>query len=105
MGIFACVGYIELEIKLALPKGSFITLEMAEQLMRRRILRTFKNICFAAKDLPDVQLGRKEVWKIKAWLRQDASRWNANGFAYLRFQQKEFEATVKLAKYRAMKHR
>mmetsp|Transcript_15257 Transcript_15257/g.24255 ORF Transcript_15257/g.24255 Transcript_15257/m.24255 type:complete len:83 (+) Transcript_15257:62-310(+) len=79
---------------------------MQEELMRRRILRAFKSICFAAKDLPDVELGRKEIWRIKAWLRHDhPARWNANGFAYLRYQQKEFEATVKLAKYRAMKSR
>uniref|UniRef100_A0A7S4QVF8 Uncharacterized protein n=1 Tax=Alexandrium monilatum TaxID=311494 RepID=A0A7S4QVF8_9DINO len=73
--------------------------------LRRRILRTFRNLCYAARDLPDPESGRKEIWKIKAWLRAGPERWDARGFAYLRYQQKEVEAIIKLAKYRAMKNR
>mmetsp|Transcript_41273 Transcript_41273/g.87923 ORF Transcript_41273/g.87923 Transcript_41273/m.87923 type:complete len:80 (-) Transcript_41273:42-281(-) len=73
--------------------------------LRRQILRTFKQVCYAARDLPDPESGRHEIWRIKAWLRKSPENWEARGFAYLRYQQKEVEAIIKLAKYRAMKRR
>mmetsp|Transcript_26133 Transcript_26133/g.82699 ORF Transcript_26133/g.82699 Transcript_26133/m.82699 type:complete len:96 (+) Transcript_26133:692-979(+) len=73
--------------------------------LRRQILRAFKGLCHAVRDLPDPEAGRREIWRVKAWLRKDVANWDARSFAYLRYQQKEVEATIKLAKYRAMKRR
>mmetsp|Transcript_64156 Transcript_64156/g.167917 ORF Transcript_64156/g.167917 Transcript_64156/m.167917 type:complete len:82 (-) Transcript_64156:371-616(-) len=73
--------------------------------LRRQVLRTFKQVCYAAKDLPDQELGRRQLWTIKAWLRKTAPDWDAKCFAHLRYALKELEATIKLAKYRAMKRR
>mmetsp|Transcript_106739 Transcript_106739/g.185541 ORF Transcript_106739/g.185541 Transcript_106739/m.185541 type:complete len:82 (+) Transcript_106739:145-390(+) len=73
--------------------------------MRRRVLRIFKQFCYAARSQPDPVFGRREIWKVKAWLRESPDHWEARGCAFLRWQQKELEAIIKLAKYRAMKRR
>ncbi|CAK0788218.1 unnamed protein product, partial [Prorocentrum cordatum] len=73
--------------------------------LRRQVLKVFKALCHAARDLPDVPLGRREVWRIKAWLRRDRADWTPRTVAHLRWHQREMEATIKLAKYRAMKRR
>mmetsp|Transcript_23804 Transcript_23804/g.38167 ORF Transcript_23804/g.38167 Transcript_23804/m.38167 type:complete len:80 (-) Transcript_23804:250-489(-) len=73
------------------------------QSLQRKILRSFKQLCYVARDLPDPRFGRREINKVKAWLRESPDNWNAHSFAHIRYQQKELEATIMLAKYRAMK--
>eukprot|EP00405_Crypthecodinium_cohnii_P003888 CAMPEP_0194771416 /NCGR_PEP_ID=MMETSP0323_2-20130528/49177_1 /TAXON_ID=2866 ORGANISM="Crypthecodinium cohnii, Strain Seligo" /NCGR_SAMPLE_ID=MMETSP0323_2 /ASSEMBLY_ACC=CAM_ASM_000346 /LENGTH=71 /DNA_ID=CAMNT_0039705503 /DNA_START=12 /DNA_END=227 /DNA_ORIENTATION=- len=68
-------------------------------------MRVFKQVVYAAKDWPDPQAGRREVWKIKKWFRNNPENWDARGYAFLKYQQAEMEAVVKFAKYRAMKRR
>ncbi|CEM40121.1 unnamed protein product [Vitrella brassicaformis CCMP3155] len=68
----------------------------------------FKQMCYTARhDYPGD--GEKEIAKIKTWIRQrqhlqqpeDLKR----SLAWLRFYRGELEATISLAKYRAMKRR
>ena len=71
----------------------------------RHVLRAFKQLCYASRDLPDRQVGRIQVWKVKAWLRSNPDGWNERSVAFIRYQQKELQAIIKFAKYRAMKRR
>eukprot|EP00928_Gymnodinium_smaydae_P081573 TRINITY_DN65067_c0_g1_i1.p1 TRINITY_DN65067_c0_g1~~TRINITY_DN65067_c0_g1_i1.p1 ORF type:complete len:113 (-),score=20.93 TRINITY_DN65067_c0_g1_i1:281-574(-) len=71
--------------------------------LRRPILKVFKQFVYASRDLPNQDLARSLVWRQKAWLRRNP--WDARCFAYLQYQRKEVEATIKLAKYRTLKQR